>query len=230
MTKLIISNQRTEEMVGDLQILSPEYREYLGNQAQRMAWSMQEGDVIVLPVLPGGRFLDYVTDLLRIDRGAIKVVVPPTGRYGAGILSRDRLMNEDLLLQLKHLVASHGIREIFPFHFDSTIAAMAKGLGLDAMTPGFGFLDQGVASCSTARPPFARSRPVPVSLSQRAGCVPRRTGRRNSSGENSCRRVGLPSSSRTSMSPDSATRSSARCRESSRWELSGRWLRPTVRS
>ncbi|ELP61729.1 peptide ligase PGM1-related protein [Streptomyces turgidiscabies] len=143
MAKLIISNQRTEEMVGDLQILSPEYREYLGNQAQRMAWSMQEGDVLVLPVLPGERFLRYVTDLLHIDRGTIEVVVPPAGHYGAGILSRDRLMNEDLLRQLKHLVASHGIGEIFPFHFDSTIAAMAKGLGLDAMTPGFGFLDQG---------------------------------------------------------------------------------------
>ncbi|GGZ16209.1 hypothetical protein GCM10010387_05900 [Streptomyces inusitatus] len=143
MAKLIISNQRTEEMVGDLQILSPEYREYLGNQAQRMAWSMQEGDVIVLPVLPSEEFLEYVTGLLCIDREKITVIAPPAGRHGAGVLCRDRLLNEELLRRLERLVASHGIREIFPFHFDSTIAAMTRRLGLDSMTPGFRFLDQG---------------------------------------------------------------------------------------
>ncbi|MEU9730636.1 peptide ligase PGM1-related protein [Streptomyces sp. NPDC048002] len=143
MAKLIVSNQRTEEMVGDLQILSPEYREYLGNQAQRMTWSLQEGDVLVLPVQPSERFLDYVTGLLNIDRETVEVVVPPTGSYGAGLLSRDRLLNEEFLQELQRIVTAHGIREIFPFHFDTTIASMAKLLGLDTLTPGFGFLDQG---------------------------------------------------------------------------------------
>lgn len=143
MAKLIIGNLRTEEMVGDLEILSPSYREYVGNQAQRMAWSLQEGDILILPVMPDEYFLDYVTSQLRIDRSAIEVIVPPAGRFGDGVLSRDRLMGETFLAQLRRAVGSRDVREVFPFHFDSAVAALSKKLGLDGVTPGFEFLSQG---------------------------------------------------------------------------------------
>lgn len=143
MAKLIISNQRTEEMVGNLEILSPRYRQYVGNQAQRMAWSLQEGDVLVLPVAPDEYFLDYVTGLLRIDRAAIEVVVPDSGKYGDGVLSQDRLMNPEFLGRLERAVRNSDLCEVFPFHFDSTVAALSRKLGLEDVTPGFSFLEMG---------------------------------------------------------------------------------------
>lgn len=147
MSKLIISNQRTEEMVGDLGSLSPSYRAYVGNQAQRMAWCLQEGDVLVLPVAPDDHFLDYVAEQLRIDRLSIDVIVPQAGSYGDGILSRDRLLDPGFLARLRRSVAARDVREVFPFHFDSTVTVLSGKLGLDTVTPGFDFLDQGVAGC-----------------------------------------------------------------------------------
>ncbi|MFG2197140.1 peptide ligase PGM1-related protein [Streptomyces sp. NPDC048639] len=143
MAKLIISNQRTEEMVGDLQILSPEYRTYVGNQAQRMAWCLQEGDVLVLPVMPDEHFIDYVIGSLRIAREEIDIIVPPSGKCGDGILSRDRLMDPQFVAQLQESVREHDVGEVLPFHFDSTVVALSKILKLDGLTPGFAFLDQG---------------------------------------------------------------------------------------
>ncbi len=143
MAKLIISNQRTEEMVGDLDILTPEYRAYVGNQAQRMAWSLQRGDIMVLPMMPGPYFLDYVASLLRIDRSDFEVMVPPAGRFGDGVLSRDRLMDDEFVESLLKAMASRELREVLPFHFDSTVVALSKRLGLDEVTPGIAFLDQG---------------------------------------------------------------------------------------
>lgn len=142
MATLIISNQRTEEMVGDLELLAPEYRRYVGNQAQRMAWLLGEGDVLVLPVAADEDFLRYVTDRLGIDRSSVQVLVPPQGRFGEGVLSRDRLGDDTFVRELREAVATHRVDRVLPFHFDSTVAGLTRALGLDAATPGFGFLDQ----------------------------------------------------------------------------------------
>lgn len=142
MSTLIISNQRTEEMVGDLELLDPEYRRYVGNQAQRMAWCLQEGDVLVLPMPIHEEFLCYVTDALGIDRDSVRVLVPPLGRLGEGVLSQDRLTDEEFLAALRDAVQTQGVDRILPFHFDSSVAELTRTLGLDKETPGFGFLDQ----------------------------------------------------------------------------------------
>ncbi|CAL9639675.1 hypothetical protein SUDANB120_06304 (plasmid) [Streptomyces sp. enrichment culture] len=142
MATLIISNQRTEEMVGDLDSLTPEYRRYVGNQAQRMAWCLSEGDVLVLPTAPDEEFLRHVTGQLGIDRDAVRVLVPPPGRYGEGVLSRDRLCGEAFVGELREAVAAHGVDQVLPFHFDSSVAVLVRALGLDGVTAGFGFLDQ----------------------------------------------------------------------------------------
>ncbi|MFD7882886.1 peptide ligase PGM1-related protein [Streptomyces bauhiniae] len=142
MATLIISNQRTEEMVGDLELLDPDYRRYVGNQAQRMAWCLQDGDVLVLPVAADEAFLRYVTETLGLARDSVRVIVPPSGRVGEGLLSRDRLVDEGFLAELREAVAAHGVDRVLPFHFDRSVAELTKALGLDGVTPGFGFLDQ----------------------------------------------------------------------------------------
>ncbi|MPY57501.1 preATP grasp domain-containing protein [Streptomyces spongiae] len=142
MPTLIVSNQRTEEMVGDLELLDPDYRRYVGNQAQRMAWCLREGDILVLPMPADEEFLRYVADSLGIERDSVRVIVPPAGRVGEGLLSRDRLTDEGFLAELREAVAAQGTDRVLPFHFDSTVAELTRMLGLDRVTPGFGFLDQ----------------------------------------------------------------------------------------
>ncbi|MFL4909786.1 peptide ligase PGM1-related protein [Streptomyces sp. MMS24-I2-30] len=143
MATLIVSNQRTEEMVGDLELLDPEYRLYVGNQAQRMAWCLREGDVLVLPVPVHEEYLRYVTATLGIPRDSVRVLVPPTGRLGEGVLSQDRLTDGGFIEALRAAVQAHGVDDVLPFHFDSSLAELTRTLGLDKVTPGFGFLDQG---------------------------------------------------------------------------------------
>ncbi|MFH8534729.1 peptide ligase PGM1-related protein [Streptomyces tendae] len=107
-----------------------------------MAWCLQDGDAIVLPMPVSEEFLRYVTATLGIARDSVRVLVPPPGRLGEGVLSQDRLTDEDFLTALRESVQAHGIDNILPFHFDSSVAELTRELGLDKATPGFGFLDQ----------------------------------------------------------------------------------------
>src|SRR6187399_3174811 len=101
MARLIVSNQRTEEMVGDLTALAPEYRKYIANQAHRMVWSARQGDVIVLPSAPDRAFLEYAGEQLGFE---LTIVVPPPGRLGYDVLSRERLADPEFVASLTELV------------------------------------------------------------------------------------------------------------------------------
>ncbi|MDF3302112.1 peptide ligase PGM1-related protein [Streptomyces tropicalis] len=142
MPKLIVSNQRTDEMIGDLGTLPPEYRRYVAGQAQRMIWLAGPGDVFVLPVELDEEFLSYVARLKGVDRSSWTVVVPPVGRLGEDVLSRDRLEDPGFVARLRAAVREHGVRTILPFHFDRVSVRLARTLGLDAHTPGFPFAAQ----------------------------------------------------------------------------------------
>ncbi|MFJ3825565.1 preATP grasp domain-containing protein [Streptomyces nodosus] len=142
MPKLIVSNQRTDEMIGDLGTLPPEYRRYVAGQAQRMVWLAEPGDVFVLPVELDEEFLSYVARLKGIDRASWTVVVPPVGRLGEDVLSRDRLEDAEFVTRLRSVVRAHDVRTILPFHFDRVSVRLARALGLDERTPGFAFAAQ----------------------------------------------------------------------------------------
>ncbi|MEU9170257.1 peptide ligase PGM1-related protein [Streptomyces sp. NPDC048420] len=142
MPKLIVSNQRTDEMIGDLGTLPPEYRRYVAGQAQRMIWLADPGDVFVLPVELDEEFLSYVARLKGIDRASWTVVVPPVGRLGEDVLSRDRLEDPEFVDRLRIAVREHDVRTVLPFHFDRVSVRLARTLGLDAHTPGFPFAAQ----------------------------------------------------------------------------------------
>ncbi len=154
MTKLIVSNQRTDEMIGDLATLPPDYRRYVAGQAQRMVWLAEPGDVMVLPVDPDREFLRYVAELKGIDPDGWTVVVPPEGRLGVDVLSRDRLEDGKFIARLREAVARHRVRTILPFHFDRVSVRLARALGLDAHTPGFGFAAQGGTTLLNSKAAF----------------------------------------------------------------------------
>lgn len=154
MPKLIISNQRTDEMIGDLGSLTPEYRRYVAGQAQRMIWLAGAGDVLVLPVALDEEFLSYVAELKGIDRASWTVVIPPVGRLGEDVLSQDRLEDPDFVERLRAEVQRRGVRTILPFHFDRISVRLARALGLDHETPGFPFAAQGGTALLNSKATF----------------------------------------------------------------------------
>ncbi|MEV7098002.1 peptide ligase PGM1-related protein [Amycolatopsis sp. NPDC051045] len=143
MSTLIVSNQRSEDMMGDPESVSPRYSRYVGNQAVRMAWCLTPGDILVLPIAPCEPHLRYVLDFMEVDPATVHVVIPPPGRFGDGILSRDRLGHPEFLAQLRDLVATTRVDSVVPFHFDEAVIKLAHDLGIGAATPGIGFLTQG---------------------------------------------------------------------------------------
>ncbi|HWH00540.1 MAG TPA: peptide ligase PGM1-related protein [Pilimelia sp.] len=143
MSTLIVSNQRTEEMVGDLDLLDPDYRRYVGNQAQRMVWCAGPGDILVQPMPATPEFVSYATGLLGLAPDAVDVRTPPPGRYGEGVLSGDRLADDEFVAALAATVRERAVERVLPFHFDSTVATLTRRLSLERVTPGFDFLAQG---------------------------------------------------------------------------------------
>ncbi|MEU6466782.1 peptide ligase PGM1-related protein [Streptomyces sp. NPDC046976] len=154
MPKLIVSNQRTDEMIGDLATLTPDYRRYVAGQAQRMIWLAEPGDVLVLPVEPDPEFLRYVAQMKGIDPSEWTVVVPPVGSLGTDVLSRDRLLDEKFVSRLRKSVANRGVRTILPFHFDGVSVKLGRALGLDRDTAGFAFAAQGGTTLLNSKATF----------------------------------------------------------------------------
>lgn len=143
MSTLFTANNRTAQMVGDLEELSPEHRRTAGVTAQRMIWYAAEGDILVVPHVPSEEFLAYVTALTGADRSRITVIAPPPGRLGTDVLTADRWQDPEFVAELRQHVQSSGVDRVFPVYFDSPVVRLTHALGLSESTPGFPYIQQG---------------------------------------------------------------------------------------
>ncbi|MFD9790938.1 peptide ligase PGM1-related protein [Streptomyces sp. NPDC059070] len=143
MSTLFIANNRTAQMVGDLDELTAEHRRTAGVTAQRMIWYAAEGDVLVVPHVPSEEFLAYVTALTGHDRAQIAVIAPPPGRLGADVLTPDRWRDAAFLEQLRRHADEGGLDGVFPIYYDPSVIELTRSLGLGATTPGFPYIHQG---------------------------------------------------------------------------------------
>ncbi|WP_030625035.1 peptide ligase PGM1-related protein [Streptomyces sclerotialus] len=143
MSTLFIANNRTAQMVGDLEELTPDHRRNAGVTAQRMIWYASEGDVLVVPHVPSEEFLAYVTGLTGADRSKITVIAPPAGWLGTDVLTPDRWEDEEFLRELGEHVRASGVDRVFPIYFDSSVIRLTRELGLDESTSGFPYIHQG---------------------------------------------------------------------------------------
>lgn len=143
MTTLFIANNRTAQMVGDLDELTPEHRRTAGVTAQRMIWYAAEGDVLVVPHVPSEEFLAYVTGLTGRSRADIAVIAPPPGRLGTDVLTPDRWEDTPFVEQIRRYVEKGEITRVYPIYFDSSVVRLTQEFGLDTSTPGFPYIHQG---------------------------------------------------------------------------------------
>lgn len=143
MSTLLIGNSFNDQLVADLVRFDPVERRVGGNISLRLAWLAEPGDVMVLPQAPDPRFLEYLSGFKGIARDSVSVLVPPRGRFGYDVLTRERLMDSEFQERLAEHVNALGVRSVLPYTFDRTIARLCRRLGLHEPMPGFAFLEQG---------------------------------------------------------------------------------------
>lgn len=143
MSTLVIGNTYNEHLVGDLDAFAAADRRSAGNIALRLSWLLEPGDALVLPQAPSTGFMRHLLALKGIPADSVTVLVPPPGRYGTDVLSRERLLDDRFAERVRSVVAAQGIHRVLPYSFDSTVAQLVRRLGLEAGTPGFAFLEAG---------------------------------------------------------------------------------------
>ena len=154
MTALLVANMKTEETVGDLAAVPPGDRRFTGCLAQRLLWFARDGDVIIMPRLPDQAVLDYVTALTGTRRSTLRLVVPADGRFGADILSRDRLLSESCLDGVRAALGGRTADAIVAMSGDKTVAALARELGMSHALPGYGLAAAGGIELVNAKSTF----------------------------------------------------------------------------
>jgi hypothetical protein len=142
MATLLIGNQYTDRMVGELASFPAEVRRVGGNTAYRLLWGAHDGDVLIAAREPSPEFLRYALGLVGVDPASVTVVVPRPGRFGTDVLSADRLLNADFQAQLRDRIDTAAISRVLPFYFDNAAADLVEALGLGDSTPGFAFVGQ----------------------------------------------------------------------------------------
>lgn len=154
MATLLIGNQYTDQMVGELDSFPPEVRRVGGNTALRLLWGAHQGDILIAPQAASPAFLRYALGLVGVDPDSVSVLVPPPGRFGADVLSADRLRHEGFRTELHERIAESEVTRVLPFYFDNAAAELTETLGLDTSTPGFAFAGQNGAEIPNSKSVF----------------------------------------------------------------------------
>jgi Pre ATP-grasp domain/PGM1 C-terminal domain len=154
MSRLLIANNRTEAMVGDLAAMSATARRLAGCGALRALWFAEDTDVLVLPRLPDDDFLDYVTSWTGTRRTSLRLLAPPPGAIGVDLLTADRLADPGFLSRLREAVADRVIDEVLPVVAEPEIAALVGAIDLATAWPGCAFGGQGGVALVNSKAAF----------------------------------------------------------------------------
>ncbi|WP_158880152.1 peptide ligase PGM1-related protein [Amycolatopsis anabasis] len=113
-------------------------------------WLAAPGDVLVLSRRPSDAFLDYVTRTLGMDTGDLTVLVPPPGRLGEDMLTRDRLGDPEFVTRLARL----GCTDFTAYCLDRFTTSIAAAAGVADAVPGQAFVDEGGADLFNSKSTF----------------------------------------------------------------------------
>ena len=129
MAMLLIGNQYTDRMVGELDSFPAEVRRIGGNTAFRLLWGAHDGDVLIAPRAPSPEFVGYALGLVGVDPASVAVLVPRPGGFGTDVLSADRLRNADFQAQLRDRIDASTVSQVLPFYFDNAAASWSRRSG-----------------------------------------------------------------------------------------------------
>lgn len=138
MTRLLIGNEFNE----DRSAVAEAKRRKTAWWTQRLMWFARDDDILVMAVRPDDEFFDHVTALTGTRRDTLRVVVPPPGELGAGVLTADRLADPVFLAALRAAIGGRAVSALVALHPDVAVADLADELGVPEMLAGGGFLGQ----------------------------------------------------------------------------------------
>jgi Pre ATP-grasp domain/PGM1 C-terminal domain len=143
MPRLIIGNLFTDEIAGDPRLLPASYLRVAAAGAQMVLWFAKDGDIILLPERPDDAVLDYVTRMTGTDRSTLRIIVPPPGMCGTGLLTADRMADPGFREELAAALDGVTVRSVIPMTPDTSVATLATDFGFEDAVPGHAFLSQG---------------------------------------------------------------------------------------
>lgn len=110
-----------------------------------LLWLAVPGDVFVLSSEPGDAFSRHIAALTGVGRDEVTILVPPPGRLGTDLLTRDRLADPAFLAHLA-LIAERRCATLKAYYQDRFIVtAFAERIGLAHSIPGRPFIAEGGA-------------------------------------------------------------------------------------
>lgn len=123
MARILVANECSETLVGDLDGPGPEW------MSHRVLWFIQPSDIVVLADSPEESFLNYVCKTVGVPRDEFAVLVPRMTRNNDTRLTRDRLLDPAFLKEVASAIASVTVTEIVPLWPSREIADFALACG-----------------------------------------------------------------------------------------------------
>lgn len=146
----MIGNEFSEDRAG----IVDAKQKRTGWWAQRLTWFLRDGDVLVCATAPEPEYLRYVCDLIDTRVSSLRLVVPPPGALGEGVLSDDRLANPSFVAELRETIGDDTLEAIIPLHPQAGVARLARALGAETALPGAAFMDQGGGRLANSKAAF----------------------------------------------------------------------------
>ncbi|MDT0345445.1 preATP grasp domain-containing protein [Streptomyces litchfieldiae] len=150
MTRLLVAN----DFIEDQAFVADARLKKTGWWAQRMVWFARDGDVLVMTTRPEDAYLDYVTSLTGTRLATLRVVVPPPGRLGSGVLTADRLADAGFRARLRAELDGRAVDQVLSLHPDPAVVDLARFLGAEHALAGHGFIAQGGGSLANSKVVF----------------------------------------------------------------------------
>ncbi|WP_131781166.1 hypothetical protein [Legionella gresilensis] len=139
MPKLLIGNVYSEAVVGDVSKLPIFTRQAAAVYAKRLAWLLEEDDLLILPSMPSKYMIDYISHIKNKNITSKNFFPLMASSNNSSILTSEVLLNDKLICELKAHI-SDKTWELIPYIFSSSIVCFSNELGLSYdkfQTPSF---------------------------------------------------------------------------------------------
>ncbi|WP_434652290.1 hypothetical protein J3P96_15980 [Pseudomonas sp. R3-56] len=174
MPKIIIGNVDNESMLGDRSFLSYDFKCGTAMAASRLAWIAEEGDIIILPLIPNTEMQEYM-DLIKGRRAnSITFIQPQWGDQEFTPLTEEILLSKAMITEIKKAMVKNADWTLLPYMFDRTITALARELSISEGDSSIGYLAEGGGEILNDKALFramAANRGTNLALGQRCGSL-----------------------------------------------------------
>lgn len=127
MPKLLIGNVYSEAVVGDVSKLPAFTRQAASVYAKRLAWLLEEDDILVLPSSPSKTMIDYISRIKNSKITSANFLPLSTNTDNSLILTSEILLGNKLINELKMRMADKTWEKI-PYIYSSSIVCFLNEL------------------------------------------------------------------------------------------------------